>query len=226
MNKTFLSVLAFYLLINNIWASSFTDMYVVGSGSTYFMNSKDGADANVSIYTAKTESDSLYVEYFIESVNTFIPSKLWQQFKLEKSDSGPLKVTEGYIFKDGRDYPEKMEKSHLKGKDGVQTTDFLFSTFSQINKHLKNKEKVTVPAGTIEANRYQIISNGQTIDFWIAQDKSPLTLVKLISKGKKAAHNYQLQLVTLLKNVASKIDPEKAKPLSKEMKKLLGKTLK
>jgi hypothetical protein len=223
MNKcSFL--IAFMLFSNLALASSFTDSYVVGSGSTYFMNSKDRADANVSIYTAKKEDDSLYIEYFIESVNTFVPSKIWQQFKLEKSSSGPLKVTEGYIFKDGGDHPEIMDAEHLKGKDGVKTIDFLFSTFSQINKHLKNKEKVTVPAGTIEANRYQIISNGQTIDFWIAVDQSPLTLVKLISKGSVVAQNYQLTLVTLVKNVAAKIDAKKAKPLSKAMKEILNKS--
>lgn len=225
MNKLSLFIKLF-LLTNLAMASSFTDSYVIGSGSTYFMKSKDGADANVSIYTAKKEEDSLSVEYFIESVNTFLPSKLWQQFKLKKSSKGPLKVTAGYIFKDGGKHPEIMGAEHLKGKDGVKTTDFLFSTFAQINKHLKNKEKVTVPAGTIEANRYQISSHGQTIDFWIAQDQSPLTLVKLISKGAISSQNYELKLVTLVKNVVAKIDPEKAKPISKEMKKLLNSSLK
>ncbi|MBT7610022.1 MAG: hypothetical protein HN576_09715 [Bacteriovoracaceae bacterium] len=225
MNK-FLILLLTSMISTSLFASAFTDTYIVGSGSTYFMKSKEGADANVSIYTASKEGDSLSIEYFIESVNTFIPSKLWQQFTLEKSSAGPLKVTKGYIFKDGGDHPETMGPEHVKGKDGVKTTDFLFSTFEQINKHLKNKEKVSVPAGTIETSRYQITSNGQTIDFWIAENQSPLTLVKLISKGSIAAQNYELQLLTLVKNVAAKIDPSKAKPLSKEMTTLLEKSLK
>jgi hypothetical protein len=226
MNKYHYWFLMILLGPSLLWASSFTDVYKVGSGSTYFMKSKSGADAHVSIYTASKTDKSLNVEYFVESVNTFIPSRLWQQFKLVREGSGPLKMTEGYIQKDSAAHPEKMEAKHLEGKEGVKTTDFLFSTFEQINQYLINKEKVKVPAGSLEANRYKLTSNGQTIEFWIAENQSPMVLVKLISTGSKAPHNYELQLTTLVKNVAPKIEPSKAKKLSKEMRKIVEASLK
>ena len=210
-------------------SDSFKDHYKVGNGSTYIMTNKDGtANNNVSIYITSVERDNLGVEYFIESQNSFLPSSLWQQFNLKKDKvNGGLKITEGYILDAYGKFPETLEKEHLKGQTlGAQTSDFLFSDFATINKHLINKEEVSVPAGKLKTNRYKIESNGQTIEFWIAQDRSPLTLVKLISKGKKSAQNYQLLLATLVKNVKAKIDPSKAKPLSKKMRSALSKTLK
>ncbi len=226
MNKLLISFVFLWVFQNSVFGGSFKSIYKIGKGSTYFMKSKGGADANVSIYITSVGDRELSVEYFIESVNTFLPSKLWQQFKLYRPSDGAIKITHGYILKDGNLFPEKMEEKHLKGKDGVKTTDFLFSTFKQINKYLINKEQVVVPAGTISANRYKLESNGQTVEFWIAKDQSPLTLVKLVSSGKIPAHNYQLQLITLITNVAAKIDPSKARPLSESMRKVLETSLK
>ncbi|TNF04009.1 MAG: hypothetical protein EP326_01950 [Deltaproteobacteria bacterium] len=208
------------------WADDFKDLYIVGNGQTYYMKSQDSMDATVSIYTASVESNSLNIEYYIQSQNSFLKQELWQQFKLEKGSTGPLKLTEGYILSDNMTKPEKMESKHLKGADGVQMTDFLFGSFDEINKHLINTEEVEVPAGKVKANRYKISNNGQNVEFWISTDSKPLTLLKLISTGKKKHHNYTLMLETLIKNVKPKIKPSEAVALSKATRKILETSLK
>ena len=190
------------------------------------MKSKDSMDATVSIYTTSVDKNSLGIEYYIQSQNSFLKQELWQQFKLVKSSKGLLKLSEGYILSDMMKNPERMESKHLKGADGVQMTDFLFGTFEEINKHLLNTEEVSVPAGKVKANRYKISNNGQNVEFWISTDSKPLTLLKLISTGKKKHHNYSLVLETLVRNVKSKINPDKAVALSKSTRKLLETSLK
>lgn len=209
-----------------VWADDFSKLYTVGSGQTYYMKSKDSMDATVSIYTTSVDKDSLGIEYYIQSQNSFLKQELWQQFKLEKGSSGPLKLSEGYILSDTMKKPERMEAKHLKGADGVQMTDFLFGSFEEINKHLLNTEEVMVPAGKVKANRYKISNNGQNVEFWISTDSKPLTLLKLVSTGKKKHHNYSLVLETLVRNVKSKINPEEAVALSKSTRKLLETSLK
>jgi len=220
-------LIAFIVLFSGIvCADDFSKLYTVGNGQTYYMKSKDSMDATVSIYTTDVEKDSLGIEYYIQSQNSFLKQELWQQFKLEKGASGPLKLTEGYILSDTMKKPERMESNHLRGADGVQMTDFLFGSFEEINKHLLNTEEVIVPAGKVKANRYKISNNGQNVEFWISTDSKPLTLLKLVSTGKKKHHNYSLVLETLVRNVKSKIDPNKAVALSKATRKILETSLK
>lgn len=218
----------FFFLINQVSAKEdFTKLYKVGVGQTYYMKSESNADAIVSIYTAAVEKNSLDVEYFIQSQNTFLKQEIWQQFRLEKSSgNGSLKLTKGYILTDSMKKPEKMDTSHLQGADGVQMTDFLFGTFQEINKYLVNTEEIEVPAGKVKAHRYKISNKGQVVDFWISADQKPLTMLKLISSGKKGHHNYTLVLETLVQNVKPKINPSDAVALSKSTKKLLEKSLK
>lgn len=225
MNRLLLCFL--FLLSFKIHAESFKDLYQVGSGASYNMIVEGAPGNNVSIYVTATEKNSLWVEYYIVSKQSLMPVQLWQQFELVRGNGSGVKVRKGYIQSATSPHPEILEEKHLKGSDiGAQTSDFLFSTFEQINKHLVNKEEVTVPAGTLKANRYKISSNGQTVEFWIAEDRTPMTLVKLISKGKKRAQNYHLELDTLLTNVAQKIDPSRAKPLSKSTRSILETKLK
>lgn len=222
-SKIFLIALLFSSLV---FGDDFSKLYTVGNGQTYYMKSKDSMDATVSIYTTHVEKDSLGIEYYIQSQNSFLKQELWQQFKLEKGSSGPLKLTEGYILSDTMKKPERMESNHLRGADGVQMTDFLFGSFEEINKHLLNTEEVIVPAGKVKANRYKISNNGQNVEFWISTDSKPLTLLKLVSTGKKKHHNYSLVLETLVRNVKSKIDPNEAVALSKATRKILETSLK
>jgi hypothetical protein len=224
MKSKILFCILFYCQL--VWADDFTKLYTVGNGQTYYMKSKDSTDATVSIYTTSVDKDSLGIEYYIQSQNSFLKQELWQQFKLEKGSSGPLKLSEGYILSDSMKKPERMEAKHLKGADGVQMTDFLFGSFEEINKHLLNTEEVMVPAGKVKANRYKISNNGQNIEFWISTDSKPLTLLKLVSTGKKKHHNYSLVLETLVRNVKSKINPDEAVALSKSTRKLLETSLK
>ncbi len=219
-------ILCFIFACQLAFADDLSELYKIGNGQTYYMKSQDSMDATVSIYTTSADKDSLGIEYYIQSQNSFLKQELWQQFKLEKGSSGPLKLTEGYILSDTMKKPEKMEAKHLKGADGVQMTDFLFGSFEEINKHLINSEEVEVPAGKVKSNRYRISSNGQTVDFWISTDGKPLTLLKLISKGKKKHHNYTLQLETLVRNVKAKINPSEAVALSKSTRKILETSLK
>jgi hypothetical protein len=80
-----------------------------------------------------------------------------------------------------------------------------------------------VPAGTVEATHYRIIDRDQTVDFWIHESAKPIGIVKMISTGKSLKHNYSLELKSLMTNSAPKIDPKKARPLTKEAKEFLPK---
>jgi hypothetical protein len=77
---------------------------------------------------------------------------------------------------------------------------------------------LSVPASStpLLATRYEQEKEGQVLTYWISDEARPLGLVKLRSRGPKASQNYELVLVSLLKNVGRKIDPNKAVALTAE----------
>lgn len=109
-------------------------------------------------------------------------------------------------------------------ENGVQVEDFFFSKQADIDKYRIGIESIEVPAGTILSTHYQKKKDEQTVDFWIADKAGAIGLVKLISKGSKDKnHNYTIELMSLLKNVKTKINPKIAVPLTKKGEMFLGK---
>lgn len=222
MKKVY-SLLFFVFLFSSLNAQELSTIYKEGNGHIYKMTSPHFTENQVSIYNAKVEKNKLWIEIYIENTTGFIKLGMWQQFEFEKG-KGALSLNAGYIKTKEMDVSEKLPKSHLAGSRSLKMTQFLVGSEEDIKKYYKGTEEVTVPAGTVDAKRYQVKGDGQTIDFWLAVDSKPLTMVKLVSQGKKKVHAYTMELVTLATNIGAVIDPKKAKPLSESMRKMLEET--
>lgn len=200
----------------------------VGTGALYEMTMVEGGSARVSIYLTPAPKDHLGVEYFIETVGSLLPVRIWQQFTLEKP-GGPgksLELKTGYIKVPEWDRPETLTGEFLKGADGVQMNDFLFQDEKQLDRFKVGDETLTLPVGKVKTAHYRQSGNDQTIDYWIAEEAKPVGLVKLVSKGKKGPHqNYNLVMLSLLKNVKPVIDAKKSVPLSDKGRSLLQQPL-
>ncbi len=197
-------------------------VFVKGAGAKYIMKSGNIGKAYMAIYFAKSDPGHLAIEYYINSIDSIIPVKLWQQFTLARPADSGIKVVAGYILDEHLKKPQKMTSEHLKGTEGVLIDDFLFKKRSELSKFLVAKEIVEVPAGSVQADHYRKNRNGQIVDFWISPKAGAMGLIKLISKGKKASQNYTLELLSLLKNVAAKIDPKKSILLNDKGRALLS----
>jgi VCBS repeat-containing protein len=206
--------------------SNFAESFPVGTGSQFLMTMMDGTTTEVSISITAANSQSLNVEYYFSVLNTFLPIKIWQQFQLKRSDDqAPLKLTHGYIKIPEWDKSEELTQEYLAGYDGVQLSDFLFQHEQELAANKVGEENLTVLGGTTPSIHYRKKSGGQTVDFWLAEEARPLALVKLKSSHKKKAEqNYQLELLTLLKNVKPNIDPTLAIPMTQKGKDLLGRS--
>lgn len=200
-------LLFFILALLPLSAEDLTSIYHPGNGYLYSMKSKNGPDANVTIYFTRVSAKSLDVEYFIETVNTLIPSRVWQQFKLVLQEDKGFKVAQGYILADGEVTPKKMDQKVLQGQDkGVTMVDFLFKDKSFIAQHKIDEQEISVAAGKLKAHHYRVAKEGQIVDFWIVPNSRPMTMLKLTSTGSKPTHNYTLELETLVKNITAKIN--------------------
>ncbi len=218
MNRVkFLIVFFFFTLVQ---ASGFE----VGSGSKYKMTMQEGPSADVSIYITENKFGSLGVEYFI-SAGVLMPVQMWQQFILGMEPGSPILVKAGYVKVPELKKPEKLTSAYLNVNNGVRVDDFLFSDPKQLEKFRVGQEKVEVPAGSVMAIHYRKKRAGQIVDFWISDSAKPIALIKLTSKGKKATHNYTLELMELLKNVKRTIDPKDSVPLTEKGKSYLPKPL-
>lgn len=217
-------ILAISLLLSSIaGAESFTEIYQKGSGNKYDLHLENIGTADVSLYVADVEDNILSVEmYFINQ--GLLTTEMWQYFELEKKARGPLSVKKGIFFVKELDNPEILPPERLKGEDDVFLADFLIELNEDIEKDKVNEETIQVPAGKVKAIHYKKSYPKKDIEYWISSSVKPFGLVKLISKSKEkgdSKDNYVMNLKSLLKNVKSKIDTSKAKPLSEKGKKLL-----
>lgn len=212
-SKTFL----FFILI---FLSLKLFAYEVGSGSEYKFTLQN-QKVDLSIYIASVEQKKLNVEMHFGAGDLII-TNMWQQFEFNLNKNAPLTVSRGYIQAGVNKKPEIMDKDSFKLNRGVQLEDFLFSKESEINAMLVGEENIELIAGSIIAKHYRKISNGQTVDFWIASSVAPIGLVKLISKSESSPeNNYSLELSSLIKNVSPTIIPNNAVPMSSETSKKL-----
>jgi hypothetical protein len=201
--------------------------FVVGTGSKFHLSMKDSPTAELAIYIAESSDQNIAVEYFFHAMNTFVETKMWQQFHMKMGSNGAIDIHKGYVKTTSVDHPEILPKGFFAQKDGVQLNDFLFAKEEILNKFKVGDEKIEVPAGSVTASHYRKTNNGQTIDFWISNEAKPIGLVKLVSvHPKKAINNYSIELIGLMKNVKATINPKLAKPISKETQATLSHPLK
>jgi hypothetical protein len=195
------------------------ETFVVGTGSEFIMKSPDVGKANLQITIAQSSFSHLGIEMnFKDSLGL---SQVSQRFDLSLKNQGPLVLEKGYFQANNTKGPLKMTDNFLKlNNDGVQLTNFLFSTKKEINKLKVGREIVEVPGGTLYCTHYRKTRADQTVDFWISDSVKPIGLVKLISQGKKKAHQYTLELNSLIKGAVPIIDPAKARSISKKDKAL------
>ncbi len=209
-----------FLLLNSQTIFAGTKEYTVGTGSEFQFTGENGENINLNIYITQSSFTKLGVEYFFAS-GGILGIKAWQQFIMGIGDKG-LSLEEGYVMSPEMKQPEIMSKEFRENNEkGVKVEDFFFSKESEIEKFKIGMETIEVPAGQILTTHYQKKRSEQTVDFWISDKAGAIGLVKLVSKGLKD-HNYKIELLSLLKNVKSKIDPIKAVPLTEKGKMFLG----
>jgi len=210
----------------NIFGQSFEN-FKIGEGAKYFMKTPGSADAEVSIYFTDVKKESISVEFFVDAQNTLVPVKLYQQFLLAKKTDGSLMIKEGYFQGQSQKNPQKMSGESFSNNNGVELNDFLFSDEKTLNSALVEAATLKTPAGTLSTNHYRKSRNNQTVDFWISKEAKPLGLVKLVSTGPKNSNqNYELELISLLKNVKAAINPKDAKEMDAKEKTLINMPLK
>lgn len=220
-----MKVFSFLLLITlNVLAQN---IFTVGSGSKFHLTMKDSPTAELAIYITESSNENIAVEYFFQAMNTFVETKMWQQFHIKVGSDGKINIHKGYVKTTSVPHPEILPDGFFSQKDGIQLNDFLFAKEETLNKFKVADEKVEVPAGSVTASHYRKTNNGQTIDFWISHEAKPIGLIKLVSiHPKKAINNFSIELIGLLKNVKPTIKPSEAKPISEETEKTLSHPLK
>lgn len=205
--------------------ASGADEFVKGSGSEFSMNS-NGVSSKLNIYISESSFSRLGIEYHFMTTG-LIQKQMWQQFVMGLHSDGPLSMEAGYVKTPELKKPEKLTSEYLNVNKGVQLDQFFFSKKSELDKYKIGVEKIEVPAGNLQATHYRKKNNGQVVDFWISDTVKPIGMVKLISKNSKVVeHNYEIELVSLLRNVKATIDPKKAVALTDEGKKALAIPLK
>ncbi len=220
MNKKIL-FFCFILFQFNSYAQNLSQSFPAGSGSEFEIKFKqDNTKTNLSIYIAATRTDSVFVEFFIETKD-LIPLLLWQQFEIGITTQGS-EIRSGYIQGSEFNNPEIIPKNLIKEESGIPLTDFLFKNDKNQNANFLGDEIVEVAAGSTKAKHFQITKNKQILDYWISDEAKPLGLVMLTSKNPEIKEqNYSIQLLNIIENKKAKILPEKAIPLTEKGKSIL-----
>jgi hypothetical protein len=193
----------------------------VGSGSLFELKLPSGT-AQIAITVASRTSSDIALEFYFKD-QSFTGIEMWQRFHVQPNGK-KLSLSQGYVLMPqlGGD-PFILTDEYLKGFDGAQISTFMFESADELRQSRVGIEKITVPAGTVEATHYRIIDRDQTVDFWTHESAKPIGIVKMTSKGKSLKHNYSIELKTLMTNSAPKIDTKKARPLTEEAKEFLPK---
>lgn len=220
--KTFILILIFSLGLAQ--AQDLAKSFPVGKGSNFSLKMKEGGDPiNLTITIASVSTNAVNIEYFMEA-NGLIPLQMWQQFEIAVPNSGPAQIRQGWVKTKELKAPEIMTEEYLKGFDGVQVSDFLFTDQATLDKNKIGIESVQIPAGKTTATHYRSSNNGQIVDYWISDVAKPIGLMRMISTHPdKPAQNYTLELKNLVNHVKPTIDPAKAVPLTAVGRSLLAK---
>ena len=215
-----LVLFASFFFYGKSWAFDLPEMKK-GSGARFELTLSTGP-AEVAIIVADSTKHEAALEYYFKDL-AFSGVEMWQRFHV-RPHGIKLKLTEGYVLMPNLSQQGmKLTHDYLKGFDGVQLSSFMVGSQDELNSMKIGVEKVTVPAGTVEATHYRVKQRGQTIDFWTHDSAKPVGVVKVVSSGKSIKHNYTMKLKSLLQNGKPKIDPKKAGPLTETAKTYLPK---
>lgn len=190
----------------------------VGSGSLFEMKLASG-NAQMAIVVVDRNSQELGLEFYFKDLSA-VGIEMWQRFQV-RPQGKKLNLSQGYVLMPQLGDPFILSDEYLKGFDGAQISSFMLESENEFQEYKIDVEKITVPAGTIEATHYRMTERSQTIDYWVHESAKPVGIVKMTSKGKSIKENYSLELKTLLSNAAPKINIKKARPLTPEAKKFL-----
>lgn len=192
----------------------------IGEGALFELSLSSGK-AQVAITVAERTTSEVALEFYFKDLS-FTGIEMWQRFHLQPSGKS-LKVTQGYVLMPQLGQTFRLDREYLEGFDGAQMTAFMIGSQDEMKKYQIGVEKVSVPAGTVTATHYQIKDRGQTIDYWVDESAKPIGIVQMKSQGSQIKQNYTLQLKALLNHAAAKINPQNARPLTKEAKDFLPK---
>ena len=188
-----------------------------GKGAEYLFIDSNKSKVLLDIYVADSSFTQLSVEYFFR--DTFGLTKMWQRFDMEVTGNGPLNIKKGYLQNDSTPKAFIMTDEFLKvNRGGVEVADFVFAKQEQIDGDKIGEEVVETPGGSLFCLHYRKKHHEQTVDFWISDSIKPIGLVKLVSTGKQAAHQYTVELNSLLEKVPAHIDPQQAQILTEKDK--------
>lgn len=202
------------------YAEDISKKFPKGAGSKFAL-STEGQTVDLTIYVAESGNDFVSMEYHFAVGGAIFGTQMWQQFKMEKKGSG-LSVTEGFFKVNELKKPQRLEGKYLTGQSSLRIDDFLITKASELGKEFVKEEMVETPAGTVKAMKYKKVKDGQTLYYWISEEASPISLVKLESTDAKVKEkNYSLVLKSLVNNVAKTIDPKLAIKMNSEGRKLL-----
>ena len=180
-----------------------------------------GQKVNLNIYVTAVADHQMSVEMHF-GTGGLLGMNMFQQFQMNLKGSSSVQVQKGYVLTPSSNAPEVMKDYMFHQNRGVQMNDFLFNKKEDIDGAFIGDETIEVPAGSLIAKHYRKSNNGQIVDFWISDVVKPIGLVKLVStSSKEKFNNYSIELSSLLKNVAAKIDPNKAIPMTKTTEEML-----
>src|SRR5690606_9580047 len=157
-NKFLLVV--FLVLFQQVFAQSLSKSFPAGSGANYKITMKsDPTPIKLALYIAGTRTDSVHVEYFMETQGLF-STQLWQQFEVGVKPGAPAEIRKGFIQTKELSKAEIIPSEYLKGAEGgIQVNDFLFADKSKLEKLKVGVETVEIAAGSTKATHYRTTNN-------------------------------------------------------------------
>lgn len=201
--------------------------WVAGEGSKFSI-AMGPVSGEVAIYVTRVDGPLTSVEMHFAytsgpaSILAASRPEMWMQTEYEKPkvEGRPVRIVNGYLLSAGMNAPEHFNPMSVAESDGLGLVQFLHGSRASLDEGLVGEEKVTTEAGTVSALHYRKVKGDQTLDFWISEAAKPLGLVRLVSRGGKS--EFQMELKSLVKNVAPKIDPRKARPASPQTLQLVN----
>ncbi len=208
--------LVFYQTKNSI-----NESFPEGTGGQYSLRTGLGS-AEVSMYVTNSNDGEVSVEILFRQRNNMKTISMWQQFRLVRQMGNKMKLEDGYLLVNEKYGPEKIPKGKLKGEGPFSMKDFQMLTPEELAARKTEKRTLQFEFGPLETTYTRMEKQGVVIEYWLSDKIKPFGIAKLKSSGPKARDNYEMNFKTLIKGVDPIIQPTKAKPLSKEGRKVLG----
>jgi hypothetical protein len=199
------------------------EIYTVGKGHRYKISFIGSDMIDLLIYVSDVAPDRIGFEFFMQAPGPMGLTKMWQQFHLAR-ESGQLKLKEGSFLTSDLSNPETMPLNEVlkKSESGLQLTDFLMTTNEVTGHAFIGNELLELGGQPTKVLHYRHSTGPRTMDYWVDPKQKPIALVRMISKGAKTEHNYELTIKAHVKDVAKSIDPNSVGPLTEKGRAALG----